>query len=314
MTSAYAAESNRQNCAKRAPVPAVRGQGAGRAVTPSSTARAARLLVLPGEQPEELERQRDAWLASASGRRIRSSRRLSSGPSKPGTSFGAPVRVQQARAEKRMHEAELGRTAAGVRRRARAGQPLAARPPWSLPMLSQQSTQFGAAAHLERRDARRPGSTRAARPPSGDHRCRLPLVACSLERVGRGPEAGNCWPSPDRFRAIRLLGKQPLDATVDREVLRIFLACHVLCPGSKSPFQDLLGKVGERQGDPPPLLRPVLRQLTIEPYTPKDSAAARQVLAGVVDRAASRLRIVLADCEAGNTRRPPASGPAGIRP
>ena len=111
-------------------------------------------------------------------------------------------------------------------------------------------------------------------------------------------EAGNCWPSPDRFRAIRLLGKQPLDATVDRDVLRIFLACHVLCPGSKSPFQDLLREVGERPGDPDPILRPVLKQLTIEPYTPKDSAEARQVLAGVVDRAASRLRILLADREA----------------
>ena len=121
-------------------------------------------------------------------------------------------------------------------------------------------------------------------------------------------EAGDCWRSPDRFRAIRLLGKQPLDAIVDRDVLRIFLACHVLCPSSKSPFQDLLREVGERPGDPDPVLRPLLRQLTIEPYNPKDSAEALQVLASLVDRAASRLRILLADHEAREHEM--ATGPA----
>jgi hypothetical protein len=49
------------------------------------------------------------------------------------------------------------------------------------------------------------------------------------------------WESPDRFRAIRLLGAQPLDAKEQRNIAEIFLASHALGRTGKNtnPFQDL---------------------------------------------------------------------------
>ena len=43
-------------------------------------------------------------------------------------------------------------------------------------------------------------------------------------------DRGLSWQSPDKFKAIRLLGRQPLDAADSEVVARIFQACHVLDP------------------------------------------------------------------------------------
>jgi hypothetical protein len=47
------------------------------------------------------------------------------------------------------------------------------------------------------------------------------------------------WESPDRFRAIRLLGAQPIYAKEQRHIAEIFLASHVKTDGNTNPFQDL---------------------------------------------------------------------------
>ena len=47
------------------------------------------------------------------------------------------------------------------------------------------------------------------------------------------------WESPDRFRAIRLLGAQPIDAKEQRHIAEIFLASHVKSGDNTNPFQDL---------------------------------------------------------------------------
>src|SRR5262249_19828566 len=43
-------------------------------------------------------------------------------------------------------------------------------------------------------------------------------------------DRGACWQSPDKLKAIRLLGHQPLDAADSEVVATIFQACHVLDP------------------------------------------------------------------------------------
>jgi hypothetical protein len=296
MTSAYAAESNRQNAQKSTGPRSQEGKERSRsnAVKHGATAR---LLVLPGEQPEEFERQREAWLASRPSQDP-IEQALLERAFEAWQQLGRTIRVQQARAEKRMREAELVEQQQACDVVLELGNRL----------LRDRHGPYQCYPN-SRPNSRQPPTSSDEMPGDPEQPARLVLrlettaagcrwLLARWNELAEVLEAGNCWPSPDRFRAIRLLGKQPLDATVDREVLRIFLACHVLSPGSKSPFQDLLGEVGERQGDPSPILRPVLRQLTIEPYTPKDSVEARQVLAGVVDRAASRLRILLADREA----------------
>ena len=66
MTSAYASQSNRQNSQKSSGPRIQEGEERSRcnALEHGATSR---LLVLPGEQAEELEQQRDAWIASRAG-------------------------------------------------------------------------------------------------------------------------------------------------------------------------------------------------------------------------------------------------------
>jgi hypothetical protein len=53
------------------------------------------------------------------------------------------------------------------------------------------------------------------------------LVECEL-----------AWLSPDKLKAIRLLGMQPIDAVDDLDVARIFLACFVIRGKTGEPFRQ----------------------------------------------------------------------------
>ncbi len=53
--------------------------------------------------------------------------------------------------------------------------------------------------------------------------------------LGRLLDRGQCWQSPDKLKAIRLLGHQPLDAADSDVVATIFLACEVLDPQTDHP-------------------------------------------------------------------------------
>ena len=57
-------------------------------------------------------------------------------------------------------------------------------------------------------------------------------------------EPGKFWQSHDRLKAIRLLGRQPVDAIEDRRIAEIFVASHALNPVGDSPFDDLLSDMG----------------------------------------------------------------------
>jgi hypothetical protein len=52
-------------------------------------------------------------------------------------------------------------------------------------------------------------------------------------------EEGLHWQAPDRLRAIRLLGRQPIDALGDEQVLAIYLACDAMDPCAPSSLGDL---------------------------------------------------------------------------
>jgi hypothetical protein len=52
-------------------------------------------------------------------------------------------------------------------------------------------------------------------------------------------EEGLKWQPPDRFKAIRLLGKQPTDATSDARIMALYLACWSMEPEVKHPFADV---------------------------------------------------------------------------
>ena len=100
-------------------------------------------------------------------------------------------------------------------------------------------------------------------------------------------EAGESWQSPEKLKAVRLLGRQPLDAADVREVTELFLACYVLDPRYKHPFFELRCDLDEdefKQYDKR------LQGRTPDAIQPDDATAARAMLLGLVDRAMGRLR------------------------
>jgi hypothetical protein len=95
------------------------------------------------------------------------------------------------------------------------------------------------------------------------------------------------WQSPDKLKAVRLLGCQPVDAADDRRVLMVFLACQTM------------------EGHADPIIPEIWNELTtpeqatyaqrlagrgIDRLRPKDAAAARQILLDIVDRAMAQIR------------------------
>jgi hypothetical protein len=100
-------------------------------------------------------------------------------------------------------------------------------------------------------------------------------------------EAGDCWQSPEKLKAIRLLGRQPLDAADVREVTRIFLACHAIDPTHKHAFFELRCDLTEDE------FKQYVNRLkgrNLKAIRPTDAAEARALLLGLVDRATGRLR------------------------
>ncbi len=57
------------------------------------------------------------------------------------------------------------------------------------------------------------------------------------------------WLAPDRFRAARMLGRQPVDALEHREVAMIFVASRGIIRLGKSEFDDLRGDMNEHALD-----------------------------------------------------------------
>ena len=55
------------------------------------------------------------------------------------------------------------------------------------------------------------------------------------------------WQPPDRFKAIRLLGRQPLEIWDDERVLSIYLASMPMEPEAAHPFQDLCNELHHGQ-------------------------------------------------------------------
>jgi hypothetical protein len=262
----------------------------------------ARLLALPGEDREQIDKERDAWIASrATDDPIE--RALLERAFEAWQQLGRTLRAQQGRVEQRMREAEV----VEPQRAADAALDLGSRlfcdangpyqfypnrPPSSATILTSGIDGPG--------DPDQPARL-ILRLESTAAGCRWLLARWN--ELAEILLAGDCWRSPERFRAVRLLGKQPIDALVDRQVRGIFLACHVLCPGSKSPFADLRREIGDNSVDRYSTLRPVLQQLAIEPDMPRDPDEARQVLTSLVDRATSQIQILLSEHEARDQER-----------
>ncbi len=97
------------------------------------------------------------------------------------------------------------------------------------------------------------------------------------------------WQSEQKFKATRLLGRQPLAVSSTRLIGRIFLACHVLEPQFSYAFQELRCDILEERFK---RFKARMEKRDLEKYTPKDATEARAVLLEITDQAIARLKIL----------------------
>ena len=110
-------------------------------------------------------------------------------------------------------------------------------------------------------------------------------------------EEDQLWQPIDRFKAIRLLGRQPAQAAEYSDVTTIYLACWIMHPQVKEidPFTDVYNELlaGEAAQ-----FRQRLADREVEDYIPADKDAAKAKLVEIVSAAVDRLKILSEDHEA----------------
>jgi hypothetical protein len=101
-------------------------------------------------------------------------------------------------------------------------------------------------------------------------------------------EEGLNWQSADKLKVVRLLGRQPIEAVDDRNVLTIFLACQTM----EGVFTKIIPELWKELRDSEKTAYAErLRGRGIDRLAPRDAAAARQVLFDVVDRETAQINV-----------------------
>jgi hypothetical protein len=114
------------------------------------------------------------------------------------------------------------------------------------------------------------------------------------------------WQSEQKFKAVRLLGRQPLAVSSTRLIARIFLACHVIEPQFSYAFQELRCEIPEERFK---RFKARMEKRNLEKFTPKDPTEARAVLLEIVDQAIARLKML----EAHHREKAKAAAPGQVQ-
>ena len=113
-----------------------------------------------------------------------------------------------------------------------------------------------------------------------------------LERwdaLGKLLDEGKAWQPLDRLRAIRLLGKQPLDLVADQSVMAIYLACHAMDPEGPDVFAQPLGDLFRPQEQAQGERLTTRFAAARAERAPRDADEARSVLRAIMAPAVARL-------------------------
>ena len=102
-------------------------------------------------------------------------------------------------------------------------------------------------------------------------------------------ESGLAWQPHEKIKAIRLLGKQPLDAFSDRDVALVFIASHAIEPEYSHAFYELRCEIDE---DSFKRHKARLGRWSRRGIAFADAAAAREALVLLVEKATERLRVI----------------------
>jgi hypothetical protein len=104
-------------------------------------------------------------------------------------------------------------------------------------------------------------------------------------------EDGLLWQPHDRLKAIRLLGRQPLDAVDDKRVMAIYLCCWAMDPEDRFGFTDLYSELTPRERTAYLDRLNAREPLDAKPASPE---AAREALLALIVEEEGRLEAVLA--------------------
>ncbi len=107
--------------------------------------------------------------------------------------------------------------------------------------------------------------------------------------LGKVLDEGRIWRPADRLRAVRLMGKQPMDAIDDESVMAIYLACHAMDPEGPDVFDEALIDLWhpELEAERNRLADRFAAARTEQ--APRDAAAGRTALRAIVAAAVARL-------------------------
>ena len=95
------------------------------------------------------------------------------------------------------------------------------------------------------------------------------------------------WQPPDRLKAIRMLGKQPIDVAIDRRINQIYLTTYAMHPrGQKNAYDDL--KCDLATIDFEPFLDRIRKRWPLI-LDSQDTDTARQTLLDLIERVVERL-------------------------
>ena len=261
----------------------------------------ARLPILPGEDPEAYQDRLDAWIDKFRPR-----------------DAVEPYLVERAvHASWQLDRADRAEVAAMVEaadeqalRRARD-------------VLELGATLFHA-PHARRRPRRRPRRRRRRAGPllswpfDPEHPRHPARLVAELEATAAGCtwllqrwaalgeilDGGRTWRAVDRVRAIRLLGKQPLDAVADETVLSIYLACQAMDPHGPDVFAEPLSDLRRPETEAAYQRQAERFAAARAERSPRDAAAGRAALRAIVSAAVARVEALREDRAAAERRRP----------
>jgi hypothetical protein len=101
-------------------------------------------------------------------------------------------------------------------------------------------------------------------------------------------DEGLDWQSADKLKAVRLLGRQPIEAVDDRNVLMVFVACQTIESRAGKLIPEIWNELREHERKP---YAQSLIGRGIDKLRPTDAAAARQALYAIIDRATAQIAL-----------------------
>ena len=289
MNTSKRAEANRRNALQSTGPRTLGGKARSRlnAVTHGLTAQT---LILPGEDPRAYQRRLDTWTANLQPsnafehdlvrRAVTHSWRLDRADRVQAELIadGIASRPDEEAQRRREEVEDLGRRL------------------WPEPRVPNPITFLGVTIDLGRLqtptdpDDPNDPARLVARLESTAEGCRWLIDRWALLRPI--VDAGTAWPPDEMTRAIRLLGKQRLEAVDDPEVLAIIVACFAMDRTRPDPFAMLWETLTRPEVQ---YYRERLLGRKLRAAMPRSKERAREVLLEVVDAAVERLRALEAE-------------------